>query len=211
MDRKPVFIGLLGIVFLSGIYFLFLMLIGGIEHALEFVSHLWYWLIIIIAGFGLQLGLYTFIRQRIKSRAATIEISTSVGVSTGAMVACCLHLAVELLPLIGLSALTLVLTAYQIPILLIGVFSNIIGVVFMISIIKKHNLYSKESKLIKIFQLNFKYVIVILFIIGIATITTTALTAEEKMPITFNLEEQTIKSNKVDFSVEPEIIPGNGL
>ncbi|MDA3939131.1 MAG: hypothetical protein PF693_07465 [Spirochaetia bacterium] len=104
MNRKPIIIGLTGSILLSGIYFLFLVLIGGIEHAVGFVSFLWYWLAIIITGFGLQIGLYTYIRQKIKSRAATAEVSTSVGVSTGSMVACCLHLAVDLLPLVGLSA-----------------------------------------------------------------------------------------------------------
>ena len=211
MKSKPVINGLVASIFLSGIYFLFLLLIGGVEHAVGFISSLWYWLAIIIAGFGLQFGLYTYIRQKIKSRAATAEISTSVGVSTGSMITCCLHLAVDLLPLIGLSALTIVLTTYQIPIILIGVFSNIIGVVFMISIIKKHNLYSKDSKMRVLSQLNFKYVIVTLFIIGISTVTTAALTTEEVLAVDLNLEEQTIESNKVEFSVKPEIIPGVSL
>jgi hypothetical protein len=218
MKSKPLANGLIASISLSGIYFIFLLLIGGIEHALGFISSLWYWLAIIIAGFGLQFGLYTYIRQKIKSRAATVEVSTSMGVSTGSMVACCLHLAVNLFPLIGLSALTIVLTTYQTPIILIGVFSNIIGVVFMISVIKKHKLYSEDSKIKNIFRLNFKTVIIALFFTGISTIAAVALTAdvttteniglEEQVIENIDLEEQTIESNKVAFSVTPEIDPG---
>lgn len=218
MKSKPITNGLIASFSLSGIYFLFLLLIGGLDHAVGFISSLWFWLLLIIVGFGLQFGLYTYIRQRIRSRAATVEVSTSMGVSTGSMVACCLHLAVNLLPLVGLSALTIILTTYQIPIILIGVFSNIIGAVYMISIIKKHKLYSEDSKIKNIFRLNFKTVIIALFFIGISTITAVALTADvtttedidlkEQVIENIDLEEQTIESNKVAFSVTPEIDPG---
>lgn len=218
MKSKPLTNGLIASISLSAIYFLFLLLIGGFEHAAGFITSLWYWLAIIIAGFGLQFGLYTYIRQRIKSRAATVEVSTSMGVSTGSMVACCLHLVVNLLPIVGISALTIILTTYQIPFILIGVFSNIIGAVYMISIIKKHKLYSEDSKIKNIFHLNFKFVIIALFFIGISTIAAVALTAdvttnknigsEEQSNENNNLKEQTIESNKVTFSVTPEINPG---
>ncbi len=200
--------GVIAGISLSGVYFLFLLLIGGIEHAVGFISSLWYWLVIIILGFGLQFGLYTYIRQRVKSNAATAEVSASMGVSTGSMIACCLHLAVDLLPLVGLSALTIVLTSYQTPIILVGVFSNIIGVVFMVSLIKKHNLYSEDSKMSVLFQMNFKYIIIILFILGFSTVATTALYPEENIYVSISLDEQSIKSNKVLFSVIPEIDPG---
>ena len=194
MKSKPLTNGLIASISLSGIYFLFLLLIGGFDHAAGFITSLWYWLAIIIAGFGLQFGLYTYIRQRIKSRAATVEVSTSMGVSTGSMVACCLHLAVNLLPIVGLSALTIILTTYQIPIILIGVFSNIIGAVYMISIIKKHKLYSEDSKIKNIFRLNFKTVIIALFFIGISTIAAVALTADVTTTENIGLEEQAIEN-----------------
>ncbi|MCF6334526.1 MAG: hypothetical protein L3J12_02155, partial [Spirochaetales bacterium] len=86
--------------------------------------------------------------------------------------------------------------------------SNIIGVVFMISLIKKHNLYSKDSKMGILFQMNFKYIIITLFILGLSTVTTTALSAEENSYSLLNLEKQIIKSNRVVFAVSPEIDPG---
>ncbi len=208
MKVNSIIKGLIAGISLSGVYFLFLLLIGGLEHAIGFISSLWYWLLIIVTGFGLQFGLYSYIRQSVKSKVATAEMSTSIGVSTGSMIACCLHLAVDLLPIIGLSALSIVLASYQTPIILVGVFSNIIGVVFMISLIKKHNLYSKDSKMGILFQMNFKYIIITLFILGLSTVTTTALSAEENSYSLLNLEKQIIKSNRVVFAVSPEIDPG---
>ena len=210
MNKLPLIIGITGSFLLGSLYFLFLLLIGGVDHALGFIQSLWYWLIIIILGFGAQVGLYTYIRQKIRSRAATAEVSTSLGISTGSMIACCLHLAVDLLPIIGLSALTIFLLDFQTPILLIGVFSNIIGIVFMISSIKNHSLYNKNSFFGKLPKLNFKLIIISLVIIGSMTVTSTALFADEN-EFANNLTENIQKVNRVTFKVKPEIIPNESI
>lgn len=57
---------------------------------------------------------------------------TSTAVSGMAMVACCAHHAVDLLPILGLSAAALFLSEYQEQLLIFGVVANLIGISMML-------------------------------------------------------------------------------
>lgn len=72
------------------------------------------------------------------------------GVSTLSMIVCCSHHLVEILPVIGLSAASVFLVKYQISFILIGVFSNLIGIQTMLGIIQKHHLYEENGVLEKL-------------------------------------------------------------
>lgn len=195
MKSKPIIIGILGSLGLSVLYILLLILIGG------FISDLWIWLLVLVAGFGIQFGLYHFVRSNNKSKSITAEASTTMGITTGSMIACCLHLAVGFLPLVGLSAFTLALASYQTQFLLLGVLSNTLGVLFMLSKIKKHNLVSNKFMVNKI---NYKALSIFVVIIGLSSMTTTLFAIEHNY---FNqeFEEQVLKNRRVTFSVKPEI------
>lgn len=104
---------------------------------------LWYWMILLSFGFGTQIGLYTYLRDCAKkpdmlknSKAIT---ATSTGTSATAMIACCAHHLTEVLPIIGLSAASVFLTRYQIPLIIFGVVMNGLGIVYMLRLIKKFN------------------------------------------------------------------------
>ena len=144
-DKKPVFFGLLGAASLLALYFLFLSFANSFQHALEQFGQFWYWVLILASGFGLQVGLYSFIRAALREKKAvgpTAAVAASGGVSTGSMIACCAHHLVDVLPILGLTAAALFLFQYQMFFILLGVFSNIIGVLIMLELIKKHQLAS---------------------------------------------------------------------
>ncbi len=73
----------------------------------EQTAELWYWVLALAGGFGVQAGLFSFIRQSFRERraAATASVATSGGVSAGSMAACCAHHLSDVLPLLGLSGL----------------------------------------------------------------------------------------------------------
>jgi len=62
-------------------------------------------------------------------------MGTSGGTSVTAMVACCLHHATDVLPLLGLSAAATFLTRYQRPFMILGLGMNIFGIIFMLTVL----------------------------------------------------------------------------
>ncbi len=142
-NKKFIIIGLIASFSLLALYFGILSLANSFSHAIEQFSQMGYWILLLVAGFGLQVGLYFFIRAsfRLKQMASpTAAVATSGGISTGSMIACCLHHLVDVLPLIGLAAAAVFLTQYQLLFIIIGIFSNLIGITIMLEIIQKHKL-----------------------------------------------------------------------
>ncbi|HEC61490.1 MAG TPA: hypothetical protein ENI27_04480 [bacterium] len=157
MDKnKSIAIGVLGAAGILGLYLLVLTLVGSFSHALAQLLEMWYWLALLVIGFGVQLGLYSFVRMsfRRKSRGSTAEVAASGGISTGAMIACCAHHLVDVLPLIGLSAAALFLARYQLPFILLGIFSNLVGIVMMLVILQKHGVRPDRGVLKRLLALN---------------------------------------------------------
>ncbi len=172
-NKKFIIIGLIASLSLLVIYFVVLSAASSFSHAISQFSQMWYWMLLLIAGFGLQVGLYFYIRAsfRLKQMAnPTATVAASGGVSAGSMVACCLHHLVDVLPLMGLAAAAVFLTQYQLLFIIIGILSNLIGITIMLEIIQRHKLSKGFLKRILIYNMNrFKKVTIglslILFVI----------------------------------------------
>lgn len=135
-------LGALGLIVLFLIVIAIVLTNSSYEFALSEVKRLWYWVLLLSAGFGLQLGLFAHIRQAVNQKltAAKAELAASGAVSSGSMVACCSHALVALLPFLGVSAAATFLARYQLSFLLLGLFSNLLGVTVMIGLAQKHNI-----------------------------------------------------------------------
>lgn len=146
---KPILMGILGIFILFGIYLGILSILNSPEYAYYQSVLLANWLIPLVFGFGIQLSLFFYMRGYGKLVKQGVlhkgTVVASAGISTGAMIACCLHHAVEVLPFIGLSALAAVLGQYQTFLLAVGIVSNLIGISYLIHTIKKHRLFVKNG------------------------------------------------------------------
>ncbi|OGK21690.1 hypothetical protein A2866_04475 [Candidatus Roizmanbacteria bacterium RIFCSPHIGHO2_01_FULL_39_8] len=156
--QRPIRNGFMGAVGLIIFYFIIMGLSSGSwSDTISQFKELWYWMILLSAGFGTQIGLYSNLKTQISLLRPDKNIGTSVGqaksvaaTSTGtsatAMVACCAHHLSEVLPLIGLSAASVFLTRYQIPLIIFGVFMNLLGIVYMIKQIRKVKTHIINSK-----------------------------------------------------------------
>ena len=128
-------IGLLG---LGTFYFLLLFAItGDLNHPLSQFSLFQPWMSLLIIGFGIQMGLFWMMRKGIRfnlqdKKDSNMTAGTSTAVSGMAMVACCAHHAVDLLPLLGLSAAAVFLSEYQEQLLIFGVLTNLVGIGMML-------------------------------------------------------------------------------
>lgn len=99
--------------------------LGGPAAAAQQFQALWYLMVPLAIGFGIQVALA--IKLRSHETASVGGASASV-----AMLACCAHHATDILPILGLSAASTLLAAYQKQILVASLFINVFGIVVLI-------------------------------------------------------------------------------
>ncbi|MBI5955848.1 MAG: hypothetical protein HY871_02500 [Chloroflexi bacterium] len=133
---------------------LYIIIIGLASRSLDHVWELMgtdLWLVIpIVLGFGTQVGLYAYVRKglylRYSTRSATTLTATGTGTSTVSMVACCAHHVSDVLPLIGTSGAAIFLSRYRTPFMLGGVITNILGILFMLRMIRRAKRHCQDSR-----------------------------------------------------------------
>jgi hypothetical protein len=106
-------------------YFATLALAESLKHALSTFTEMWYLILPLVIGFGVQAGLYYHLKNGKAGFAA------AGGLSSTSMVACCAHHAADVLPILGFSAAAAFLGEYQKPFMVVGIFSNLIGIAYM--------------------------------------------------------------------------------
>lgn len=128
--RRPVFFGLLGMAGLLALYLGLVSLAEGWTHAVELLLEDAWIVGPILVGFGVQMGLYTYLKTVIHAaaRGTGALAGAGGGTSTAAMVACCAHHVTDVLPLLGLSAAATFLAEYRIPFMVVGLVTNLIGI-----------------------------------------------------------------------------------
>ncbi len=89
---------------------------------------LWFLMLPLTVGFGIQVGLYVRLRARQEMLAAGGG-SAAVG-----MLACCAHHLTDVLPVLGLSAASIFLVRYQAPILVASLVINLLGILWMLKL-----------------------------------------------------------------------------
>ena len=146
--KRPVLIGFGAGLLLLAFYFGILTLSQGFQHAVEQSAKMWYWLLALAVGFGVQAGLFEFIRKSLQARrAATASVAASGGISAGSMAACCAHHLSDVLPLLGLSGLAAFLVNYQLFFIIIGLMANAVGITIMLETIQDQRLWPVLARL----------------------------------------------------------------
>lgn len=143
---KSTLAGLLGIILLFSLYFIILSWVSrDFRHPFEQFLAIKYWMGALFFGFGLEVGLFWFVRLLIKKSQAQRVAVASGGVSGATMIACCVHHLTDFAPILGLSALSIFLAKYQLYLLSLAILFNVFGILYMLRIIKKHKLYPVRS------------------------------------------------------------------
>lgn len=136
----PAAAGMLGALFLTGLFFAIVSWAESLDHALELFWEDRLIVIPIILGFGVQVALYTVLKMRLYAPVTDTGASGALtgaggGMSTLAMVACCAHHVTDVLPLVGLTAAATFLAEYRIPFMLVGLGTTILGIAVMLTIL----------------------------------------------------------------------------
>lgn len=120
------------------IYFAVLTSVSGWDFAQDQFSTYWYFIVSLAIGFGIQIVLYRFIKSLVhggQGMGRVVGISGTT--STAAMISCCAHYLVNLLPILGVTGLVTFATQYQVKLFWVGLVFNIAGIVYMAKRISK--------------------------------------------------------------------------
>lgn len=127
---RSVAVGFIGAAALLLVYLGIITIAQGVDHAIEQLTTDAVFVGLIALGFGTQVALFVELRAVDRHHRASAAVTAAgTGTSAAAMLACCAHHLVDLLPLVGLSAAAVFLNAYKAPLLLIGIAMNVVGIV----------------------------------------------------------------------------------
>ena len=131
---KPTLYGMIASAILLGVYFSVLTLVSGWSFTQEQFADYWYFIVSLAVGFGIQIALYQYIKSLVyggKGMGKVVGISGTT--STAAMISCCAHYLVNLIPILGVTGFATIVAQYQVKIFWIGLAFNIFGVGYMIN------------------------------------------------------------------------------
>jgi len=136
----PLGAGLIGIIFLTGLYFGIMSWAEGFKSAWGLF---WYdrWIVIpIIFGFGIQAAIYAVLKFRLfvpvsATGPSGALMGASGTTSTVAMLACCAHHVTDVLPILGLTAAATFLGRYRLALMWGGLGMTVAGIIVMLIIL----------------------------------------------------------------------------
>ncbi|MFA6972040.1 MAG: hypothetical protein WC208_11660 [Gallionella sp.] len=130
---RPIQFGAGAFVLLLAIYFAVVSLISGVDFTLEQFVKFWYFFVALASGFGIQVGLYTYLKQLVGQHDASGKVVAVSGTtSTAAMVSCCAHYLVNILPILGVTGFLTVVAQYQIELFWVGLAFNAAGILYIV-------------------------------------------------------------------------------
>lgn len=132
---KPFSFGLLAAILLLVFYFVIISFISGRGFAALQFRLFWYFIIGLAIGFGIQVGLYTHLRKIIRQQGHSGKILAVSGTTSAtAMVSCCAHYLVNILPAAAAAGATGVIGLigqYQVELFWLGLIFNAAGIFYI--------------------------------------------------------------------------------
>jgi P-type Cu+ transporter len=131
---RPAIYGILASAFLLGVYFAVLTFISDWSFAHGQFLKFRYFIVSLALGFGIQIGLFVYLRGIIKGKHGGGEVLGVTGTtSTAAMISCCTHYLVNLLPILGTVGIVTFVAQYQVELFWIGLLFNLGGILYMVN------------------------------------------------------------------------------
>lgn len=129
---KSITWGIAAALLLMTFYFSLLTLISGWNFAQWQFGQYWYYLVSLALGFGLQICLYVYLKNAIHhQRGAGKVLAVSGTASTAAMISCCAHYLVNIIPILGVAGAVTIIAQYQIQLFWVGLAFNLGGIIFI--------------------------------------------------------------------------------
>lgn len=113
------------------VYFGLLTMLSGWRFTVEQFQQYWPYIIALAVGFGIQIGLFVFLRRRVHTGKSGKVVAATGTTSGVAMVSCCSHYLVNLLPALGASGLVMLIGEYQVELFWAGLAANAAGIAYI--------------------------------------------------------------------------------
>ncbi|MDO8503974.1 MAG: hypothetical protein Q7S60_04795 [bacterium] len=124
--------GFIGMAALLVLYFTVTSLISGWNFTWYQFSSFWYFLVALSSGFGIQIGLYTFLKKITSHETKSGGIVAVSGTTSGsAMISCCAHYLINILPILGVAGLVSLIAQYQVKLFWLGIAVNLLGIFYI--------------------------------------------------------------------------------
>jgi P-type Cu+ transporter len=124
--------GTAGMTALLGIYFVVLAAVSGWEFTISQFLDFWYFVVSLAAGFGIQIGLFSYLRSAVRGMDMSGKVVAVSGTtSTAAMISCCAHYLTNILPVVGAAGAIALVAQYQIELFWFGLACNLAGIAYM--------------------------------------------------------------------------------
>jgi len=131
-NLKSILYGILASGLLLGVYFSVLTLVSGWGFAQNQFSQFWYFIVSLAVGFGIQIGLYAYLRNLIRDGHGEGKVLGVTGVtSTATMISCCTHYLTNLLPILGAVGIVTFVAQYQTELFWVGLLFNLGGIFYI--------------------------------------------------------------------------------
>ena len=173
--RNALAFGLAGFAGLLLFFFGVLSFANSPWHAIDQFKADWYWILPLTIGFGTQIGLYVWLQnQLLNVSSAGKEMAATGTVSGASMVACCAHHVTDVLPLLGLAGAAVFLQQYQSVFIIVGLFSNLAGIVLMLKAAQAHNVLQNHFVFSRLKNWNWEKALSLVLFFGFAAVSATA-------------------------------------
>lgn len=133
---KALFKGLLAFFSLLIIYFTIITLVSGWNFAMDQFFRFWYFVVTLAIGFGIQVGLFNYLKSSLAGHVSSGVVAGTGATSTFAMISCCAHYLVNVLPIIGAVGIITIISQYQVQLFWLGLAFNFAGIAYMANKVK---------------------------------------------------------------------------
>ncbi len=128
MKQRPFIAGIIATDALLVLFIVLVTSISGWAKTKDQFAHYWVYLVLLAIGFGVQVGMFVYLRE-IAKRASKKIMAVTGGTSTASMISCCVHYLANILPLISASGVAVFVEQYQAQFFWVGLLFNAFGII----------------------------------------------------------------------------------
>lgn len=131
MNKRPYIAGLIAADALLVLFIVLVTSISGWATTKSQFSQYWFYLVPLAVGFGIQVGLYVYLREVVRRMMSKKVMAVTGGTSTATMVSCCAHYLVNILPILSASGVAAFVGQYQVKLFWVGIAFNLFGITYV--------------------------------------------------------------------------------
>ncbi len=131
MPKRPLIAGIIATDALLALFVVLVTSISGWATTTSQFANYWYYLVPLAIGFGIQVGMYIYLREMAKRAMSKKVMAVTGSTSTAAMISCCAHYLVNILPIISAAGVAAFIGQYQVKLFWVGIAFNLFGLAYI--------------------------------------------------------------------------------